>query len=259
MQFFEKNQAHFAVWIPIISGPIVSLIIFFLAFWIDPLSLKQMSAIPAFFLSVLALMIAQWFVTVLEVQKTAVYSDRLYGAIKNYLHVTPVGSPEEALRYINTRLPILREVQNTSFNIEDSLERSDEKFYITDAYETLQKNIARYCKQQLIWKDIGDGNAITRFRRLRLLVAGGMKETTSKYKYRVIGHNEPQLNFILLEHLDGAKEVLFNWDFRGLGQDPTVLVSRDSHIVEMFTVHYKLLWKKSTEDHDKLPTITKSG
>lgn len=259
MKFFEKDKAGVAVWLPIVSGPVTSLVAFFLAYWLDPLSLKQMSAIPAFFLSVIVLMIAQWFVTVQEIQKTAVYSDRLYGAIKNYLHVTPVGSPEEALRYVNSRLPILREVQNTSFNIQDSIERADEKLYLTDVYEDLLTNIAIYCGQQLIWKDIGDASALGRFRKIRKLLPLAVKEKPARYKYRTIGHAEPQLNFILLEHVDGSKEVLFNWDFRGLGQDPTVLISRDNHIVEMFTIHYRLLWSKGAEDHDSLLYTIESG
>lgn len=248
-----------AVWLPIVSGPITSLVTFFLAYWLDPLSLKQMSAIPAFFLSVIVLMIAQWFVTVQEIQKTAVYSDRLYGAIKNYLHVTPIGSPEEALRYVNSRLPILREVQNTSFNIQDSLERADEKLYLTEVYDELLANIAIYSRQQLIWKDVGDISALSRFRRIRNSILSAAKAKPGKYKYRIIGHAEPQLNFILLEHIDGSKEVLFNWDFRGLGQDPTVLISRDNHIVEMFTIHYRLLWSKGSEDHDNRLPLAESG
>lgn len=58
------------------------------------------------------------------------------------------------------------------------------------------------------------------------------------------------MNFILLEYRDGAKEVLFNWDFRSAGQDPTVLISRDRQIVEMFAIHYTMLWRRATEDHD---------
>jgi hypothetical protein len=254
MAFFEKDKGGVAVWLPIMSGPVFSLVVFVLTYWLDPLSLKQTSGIPAFFLSVLVLMIAQWFVTVVEVRKTAAYSDRLYDAIKDYLHVTPIGSPEQALRYIDSRLPILREVKNTSFNTDESVERSDEKFYVTQVYDSLLVSIAQHARRELIWKDIGDSHAMKRFRQIRQQVGNEKPKGSGKYKYKVIGHNEPQLNFILLEHVDGSKEVLFNWDFRGLGQDPTVLISRDSHIIEMFTKQFNLLWLSGSEDHDRIAT-----
>ncbi|MYN27595.1 hypothetical protein [Duganella levis] len=254
MAFFEKDKGGVAVWLPIMTGPIFSLVVFVLTYWLDPLSLKQTSGIPAFFLSVIVLMIAQWWVTVIEVRKTAAYSDRLYDAIKDYLHVTPVGSPEQALRYISSRLPILREVKNTSFNTNESLERSDEKFYATKVYDDLLAAIAQQTRKELIWKDIGDLHALTRFRQICRHIGTANPRSSGKYKYKIIGHNDPQLNFILLEHVDGIKEVLFNWDFRGLGQDPTVLISRDSHIIEMFTKQFNLLWQSGTEDHDRMAT-----
>ncbi len=45
------------------------------------------------------------------------------------------------------------------------------------------------------------------------------------------------------------KEVLFNWDFRGLGQDPIVLLSRDDKIVEMFYIHFNNLWESASPDY----------
>ncbi len=254
MQFMQKDRGGVSIWLPIAGGPIMSLLAFFGGYWLDPLSLKQLSAIPAFFLSVIVLMIGQWLVTIVEIQKTAVNSDRLYGAIKDYLHVTSLGSPEEALRYVNSRMPILREVKNTSFNIQASIERSDEKLYVTQVYEELQQNIALYCQQNLIWKDLGDATALNRFRHVAISLPNLKNSIAPKYKYKTITHSEPQLNFILLEHVDGIKEVLFNWDFRGLGQDPTVLISRDNHIVEMYTKQFNLLWQYASEDHDNQAT-----
>jgi hypothetical protein len=256
MRFFDREARATAVWLPIVAGPAIALIVFLAGYWIDPLGLKETKGIAAFFFSVIVLMIGQWLVTVTEVQKTACYSDRLYDAIKNYLHVTAVGSPEEALRYIQGRLPILREVQNTRLNIPEEAERADEKLYESSAFEGLLSQIPMYCKKDLMWKDLGDAQALPLFRRLHSQCASSTK--TSRYKFRLLSHAEPQINFILLEYRDGAKEVLFNWDFRSAGQDPTVLISRDSHIVEMFAVQFTMLWRRAAEDHDSQATRSTS-
>ncbi len=79
------------------------------------------------------------------------------------------------------------------------------------------------------------------------------KGNNSNYKYKLIAHREPQINFILLEYIDGKIEVLFNWDFRGIGKDPTVLLSRDQQITEMFAIQFNHLWRSASSYHDKKP------
>lgn len=258
MKFFDRDSRAVGTWLPIVAGPAIALIAFVVGYWIDPLSLKEAKGVAAFFFSVLLLMIGQWLVTVTEVQKTATYSDRIYDAIKNYLHVTTVGSPEEALRYILGRLPALREVQNTRLNLAEEVERSDEKLYESSAFEDILSVIPVYCRKELIWKDIGDSSALPGFRQLRDRCLGTPPAKSTRYKYKLLSHVEPQINFILLEYRDGAKEVLFNWDFRSAGQDPTVLISRDRHIVEMFTIQFTMLWRRAAEDHDNQATKSTS-
>jgi len=258
MNFFDRQGRDIAVWLPIVAGPVIALIAFVVGYWIDPFSLEEAKTAAAFFFSVLVLMIGQWLVTVTEIQKTAIYSDRLYDAIKSYLHVTTVGSPEEAIRYIQGRLPSLREIQNTRLNTSDELERSNEKIYESSAFEALLDDIPSYCRKDLIWKDLGDSHALPVFKRLHEQCVGPAQSKLSRYKFRVLSHVEPQVNFILLEYRDGAKEVLFNWDFRGVGQDPMVLLSRDRHIVEMFAIQFTLLWRHGAEDHDSQATRSTS-
>lgn len=250
MASIKDKAKRLDIWMPIVSGPILSLVTFFLSYLLDPLDLKETKGIPSFFLSIIFLMIGQWFATIQELQKTTTHTDRLYAAIKNYLHVTPIGSPAEAFRYILGRMPVLCEVKNTSFNYEYETERADEKLYETEIYDEVSRNVSLLCCQQLLWKDIGDALALDRFRFIYENALQNSKGRAIKYKYKIISHNEPQINFIILEYNDGTKEVLFNWDFRGMGQDPTVLISRDNHIVEMFTIQFNLLWRRASEDHD---------
>lgn len=238
-----------------LAGPVLALIAFIVTYFIDPLQFGEqqpLSAVPAFLLSIIILIINQNISTNKEMQKASIYSDRIYEAIKDYMHVTPLGSPEKAIQYINSRLPALREAKNTTFNIEGEIERADEKFYDTEQYSEASHQIATYSNKGLIWKDLGDKFALDRLRLINKLASDISKNKKNNYKYRLISHSEPQMNFIILEYRDGSREVLFNWDFRGLGQDPTVLISRDRQIIEMFSIHYELLWRRASPDHDSI-------
>ena len=137
-------------------------------------------------------------------------------------------------------------------------ERSDEKFYETNHYNKALEQLAIYSTKGMIWKDLGDKYALDRFRHTLEVSNKVSKGRSSKYKYRLINHNEPQINFIILEYQDGNREVLFNWDFRGTGQDPTVLLSRDRHIIEMFSVQFQQLWQRASVDHDNIATKSTS-
>ena len=240
-------------WIYSFVGPVLSLIAFIITYFLDPLNFgnqQPISAIPAFLISIVILLISHNINTSYALRKSNLYSDRIYEAVKDYLHVTSLGSPQKAFQYIISRLAVLREVKNTSFNLSDQIERADEKFYDTEVYESAMSEIAKYACKNLIWKDIGDSIGVKRLRYLNELTTKLAKKNRHSYKYRLITHNEAQLNFVILEFDDGNKEVLFNWDFRGIGQDPTVLISREHKIVEMFTIHFSHLWNSASPDHD---------
>lgn len=249
----KNREKRIVRWIYIIAGPILSLIAFVITYYVDPLNFgeqKPLAAMPAFLISVVILIINQNLSTQYELKKSNLYSDRIYEAIKDYLHVTALGSPERAFQYIISRLPALREVKNTTFNLPSQIERAEEKFYDTEIYDKAMNEIATHSTKNLIWKDIGDAIGVSRLRALKKMVDSLSRNKKHGYKYKLINHNEPQLNFIILEYEDGSKEVLFNWDFRGIGQDPTVLVSRERQIIEMFTIHYSHLWNSASPDHD---------
>ena len=244
-------------WLRLVAGPILALVGFLVAYYLDPLnfgSARPLSAVPALGLAVVILLIDQNMRMSDELRRTRTCSDRVYEAVKDYLHVTRIGSPERAIAYIHGRIPSLREVNNTSFNLDDEQERALEKFYETRTYEEFYARVATYSARGLIWKDIGDRHAVDRFRSLQAMALRSSKASRSSYKFRLIVHAEPQINFIILEYIDGAREVLFNWDFRGMGQDPIVLLSRDQHILEMFCTHFNHIWRRAAVDHDSQQT-----
>ena len=239
-------------WIGLVAGPVGAIASFVIAYYTDPLNFRGQSAlaaIPAFLLAVVVLLIGQNVAAYRELERASNQSREIYEAVKDYLHVTKVGSPERATRYITSRLPILQEVRNTSFNIRGQTDRADDMFYDTDLYDEFTAEIAHWSSKGLRWKDVGDGLAAERFRKISHAAAPA--DSKARYQYRLINH-APQLNFILLGYPDGSSEVLFNWDFRSLGQDPVVLLSRDRDIVQMFTVQFEHLWMRASRDHDAL-------
>jgi hypothetical protein len=248
----SRDKPSFA-WVGLIAGPVAGLATFVITYFIDPLNFgghNALAAIPAILLAVVVLLIGQNVAAYRELERAANQTREIYEAVKDYLHVTKVGSPERGMRYIASRLPILQEVRNTSFNLRDQTDRADDMFYDTDLYRELSTAIAHWSCKGLRWKDIGDSLAVDRFRSIYRAAHSSGHESTSRYQYRLIKHNEPQLNFIILGYEDGTSEVLFNWDFRNFGQDPIVLLSRDRDIVQMFTVQFEQLWKRASPDHD---------
>jgi hypothetical protein len=249
-------------WVLVATGPVLALVGFVATYYIDPLNFGHhapLAAIPAFLLSIVILLITHNVASFLELEKTSQDSDRIYEAVKDYLHVTKVGSPEKAIQYVVARLPSLQDVRNTSLTIVDEAERVDERLYETDSYVSLSRQVAFWTSRRLRWKDIGDVTALPRMRATAALALSGSEKTRLHYQYRLIEHREPQINFILLTYPDATAEVLFNWDFRNIGQDPVVLLSRDRDIVEMFAVQFECLWRAASFDHDSTATRSTSN
>jgi hypothetical protein len=250
---FDKKQ-----YLILIVSPLLALASFVITYYIDPLNYAQnasLASIPAFLLSIIILVISQIIAIHNEVEQMSIDSERIYETVKNYLNVTKVGTPQSAWKYIIDKLPILDYVQNTSFNFEDEYELTDERLYDGDTYQQSFGKISRYIEKGLCWKDVGDASAIKRFRKLNNLISNNFK---GHYYYKLVQQSEPQISFILLTYKDGTKEVLFNWDFRDIPQDPIVLLSRDEVIFNMFAAQYKSLWRVAVNDYDNSATKSTS-
>ena len=241
-------------------GPFLSIVSFIVAYYIDPLNFAskyETVAIPAFLFSIVILLVFLYYNLNSIISVTLDSSIQTREAVKNYLHVTRLGTPEIALKYILSRLPSLIEVQNTSFNIDVEIERANEKYYETNLYKESMKEISASCSKGLLWKDVGDRYGLERFRFINDST-NNFSIPNSNYKYRILTHGNTQLNFIILEYEDGNKEVLFNWDYRKAGCDPIVLISRDEHIIDMFSAQYHHLWRSASNDHDNVAIISTS-
>lgn len=254
----KKPKSFKTHWISLIISPILSLIAFVLTYYLDPLkytSQSPLAAIPAFFLSIIILIVGQTITTHSEVEKFSVESEQINETVKNYLHITKIGTPKSAWEYVINRLPILEYVQNTSFNFSDENVQTTERLYDSELYQQSIGKIAKQVNKGLEWKDIGDSSAIERFKNVEGQVSERCK---GSYQYKIIKQSEPQISFILLTYKDGTKEALFNWDFRDIPQDPVVLLSRDQEIFNMFAAQYKGLWRVSVEGYDKSATKSTS-
>lgn len=234
----------------LIFNLVLSVGVFVATYFIDPLkyaSQSSLAAIPAFLLSVIVLIIGQSINTFNEVEKVSESSNLVCETVKNYLHITKMGTPKSAWEYIINRLPILEYVQNTSFNFENEAERTNERLYESDNYKLSYSKIAKHINQGLMWKDIGDSSALDRFKNINCNIN---EKNKGHYQFRIIEQSAPQVGFIILTYKEGTTEVLFNWDFRDIPQDPVVLLSRDQEIINMFAAQYNGLWKVAVEDYD---------
>jgi hypothetical protein len=237
-----------------IITPILSLVSFVVIYYIDPLKYAKgadMAAIPAFLVSVIILIIGHLVVVFQNAEKSVKDIEKIYDAVKNNLHVIKIGTPEKAWDYIIERLPVLRDVQNTSFNSDDEIEQSRERLYDNTNYIESSAKIAEAVKSGLKWKDIGDRSAKERFNKIRMYVEA-KKNNAGKYSYKFIDQHEPQIGFILLTYKDNTKEVLFNWDFRDIPQEPVVLLSQDQEIFNMFAAQYRGLSRVAVSDYDSM-------
>lgn len=244
--------------IALCASAILALIAFVITYFLDPLkftSQSSLAAIPAFLLSVVILIIGQIISIQCEIEKVSSDSDKICETVKNYLHVTKIGTPKSAWKYIMDRLPVLEYVQNTSFNYNDEIEKTCKRLYNDEIYQKASAEIAKYINHGLQWEDIGDELAVDRLRNIQKCVS---EKSKGRYAFRLIGHAEPQIGFILLTYKDGTTEVLFNWDFRDIPQDPVVLLSRDCEIFNMFAAQYNGLWHIATEDYDSIATRSTS-
>ncbi len=250
---FDKKQ-----YMILIASPLLALVSFVITYYIDPLNYGKkasMASIPAFLLSIIILVIGQIIAIHNEVEQVAIDSERIYETVKNYLNVTKLGTPQSAWKYIIDKLSILEYVQNTSFNFADERELTDERLYAGDTYQQSFSKISKYINKGLCWKDVGDSSSIERFRKINKHISNNSK---GHYYFRLIKQSEPQIGFILLTYKDGTKEVLFNWDFRDIPQDPVVLLSRDEEIFNMFAAQYKGLWRVAVDDYDNSATKSTS-
>lgn len=252
------NSRTRSFWVAMVVGPMISIVAFFGTYLADPIKFGDkdgaLAAVPSLALAVLLLFITVTIASHVDSTRSVEGTDRIYEAVKNYLHVTKLGTTQHAWAYVMARLPAIEEVRNTSFNLVDEMERPVERLYGSEVYQQGPRKVATASARGLRWKDVGDSLALTRFREFSAAAQTVSDRASGGYSYRLVSGADPQLNFILLTYPDQSKEVLFNWDYRSIEREPTVLLSRDADIVSMFEVQFGQLWRRASEDHDKTAT-----
>lgn len=256
---FRNKEKAFGV-IAIYTPPIMGVIALIITTYFKLVELSVVAATLTSVLSVLSL-------TILgnkNLRMALQYADETQWSVKKHLHATPIGSPEKALEYVSSRLPVLKEVKNTSFNTKN-VDIVDLKFYTKSIYKSFCDSIVSNCIEDLVWTDIGDRYSISRFRKIRESCAIKSHGKTYRYAYRLLPDSCPHMNFIILYYKDNSSdnienggnyaEVLFNWDFRSTESDPIVYMSTDRELVSMYSVHFNTMLSAASQDHDAMEEL----
>ena len=251
----EKKMKYIKRHISLVVSFIAAITIFITSYFWDPFNFNTFSTLLGFLLSVITLLLGQIIDVQIEVDKTSDNTEIVCETMRDSLHITKLGTPKKAWKYIMERLPEFDYVQNTSFNFGEEIEKTQYRLYNDESYLKPAKTIAEHVNKGLQWHDIGDESASKRFEEIDAAVS---KKTNGEYLYKLITQSEPQIGFILLTYKDGTKEALFNWDFREIPQDPTVLLSRDKDVFDMFAAQYTGLWREGSIPYDKTATRSTS-
>jgi hypothetical protein len=232
------------------AGPAIGFISFMFLSYYSPYSVGSsesivFSLVVSIFFLVLAHMYFMWHQYNNHVEQT----EKIENIIKNSIHLTPVGSVTKAFEYISSRLPSIVEVQNTSFTTPSSKDNADDKFYKTDIFDKVHKDIPKYAAKGLIWKDIGDNEDALKKMEERFNRANSINKNHN-YRFKKLKNKIPKMNFIIIKYLNKDQEILFNWDLRSKNEDPTVYVSRNKEVIDMFSIHYYDLWEFADIAHD---------
>ena len=243
-----KKRQNFIL--TIFAGPVISFISFIFLSYYSPYPIGSsesivFSLVVSIFFLVISHMYFMWHQYNNHVEQT----EKIENIIKNSIHITPVGSVTKAFEYINSRLPSIIEVQNTSFTTPSSKDNANDKFYKTDIFDKGHKDIPKYAAKGLIWKDIGDNKDAVKQMEERFNTANSINKN-HKYSFKKFKNKIPKMNFILIKYRNNDEEILFNWDLRSKNGDPTVYVSRDKEIINMFSIHYYDLWEFADIPHD---------
>jgi hypothetical protein len=236
------------------AGPALGLISFIFLLYYGPFEAKSSEAIVfSLATTIFFLVLSHMFFIWQQYNKHIEQSEKIENVIKNSIHITPIGSVIKALEYVNSRLPSIIEVQNTSFTTPNSKDNANDKFYHTEIFEKIQLDIPKYTAKGLLWKDIGDNKDAIAKMEERSNQANKINKN-HKYRFKKIKNKIPKMNFIIIKYINGDEEILFNWDLRNKSGEPTVYVSRDESIINMFSILYFDLWDFAEIPHDNIDT-----
>ena len=228
-------------------GLLASLLSFIVMLRVDPFGLANLSQnpeLPAFFFSIVLLMISDRVSAIVQFKENRELSEDIAEMVKSSHSVIAFRTPRDAIQYVNNRISSLLAVESTSLNMDEEFSTTEDYLYRSAEYEKFLDLIPKQVKEGLIWRDIGDQFAAKKFARLKTEIYPS--KVKGSFQARILSETVPQITFLILGYRDGTKEVLFNWDYRAPGSEPTVLLSRDAAVVQMFATHFANLWRISS-------------
>lgn len=227
-----------------ILGIACSIFSFIITLKTDPLGLSKYSQnpeLPAFFFSVVILMLSDRISAMLQFAENKEISETIVNMIKSAHSVIAFRTPRDAILYINNRMSSLLSVESVSLNLDEEFSTTDNYLYRSDEYKKYLKFIAENVERGVIWRDIGDKYAEKKFSFIQENLSN--KNIKGSFQTRMIFDYTPQITFLILGYHDGTKEALFNWDYLSPGAEPCVLLSRDTNIIQMFSYQFSNLWR----------------
>jgi len=133
-----KKRQNFIL--TIFAGPVISFISFIFLSYYSPYPIGSSESIVfSLVVSIFFLVISHMYFMWLQYNDHLKQTEKIENIIKNSIHITPVGSVTKAFEYINSRLPSIIEVQNTSFTTPSSKDNANDKFYKTDIFDKVIK------------------------------------------------------------------------------------------------------------------------
>ncbi|QIL45602.1 hypothetical protein G7081_00125 [Vagococcus coleopterorum] len=209
--------------------------------------------LTVFLLSVFALFHDQYSKTQTILKNTEETSNQVSLDVKNHLRVIRLDTPGKTFNdYIIKRLDIISEIRNTSFNVSADDRDANIYFNKTDTLKVAPEFVKSNIDNGLIWHDVGDKYAKKRFKTWHDYFYPEEQVTSSmgEYKSKLINPRVPYPNFLIITYKDARQEVLFNWDLRLNGTQPSVLVSNEDDLIQFYSAQFNLLYNNATDDAD---------
>jgi hypothetical protein len=226
-----------------IIGLLVSLALFFWSLHYNFLGEKTSfdPLLRATLIFIISLLISEHisrFISNSDVYKS---QQNLLSTLEQKIDFKPIGSTEEALKYIINNLYKVEYVENTHVK----LGKKHEGIYNSIIYNQYIKTIKREINKGLIWNDVIGESSL--YRNEQLINWANEKPRHRRLITKTIPDKIPIVNHITLKYRNSQKrETLFGWVFKMDNPDVQVFICSDPKLVDYFQSYFSKLADCST-------------